>query len=347
MAIPQQLSLFPKKSTQTVINGDCLEVMKGMADNSIDFIVTDSPYGISFMSNHWDKQIPPAKYWQEMLRICKPGSHLCCAGLPRMIHRLGCIIEDSGWIIRDMIMHLFGSGFPKSHNHFRFEGYGTALKPAWEGWILAMKPLDGTFKQNAEKWGVAGINIDACRIPTDDNRFRKNNIAPGFCGGFSVKNTENHPQGRWPANLILSEEAAAELDRMTGDKSRYFFKDIEKERNSFFYCAKASSSERNRGLEGMPLKELPDHGSEKRITCGGGKEGFIPRENTHPTVKPIALMKYIIKLLAPPGSPTLLDPFAGSGSTLLAAKELDINAIGIELQKEYCEIAQKRLENAI
>jgi hypothetical protein len=155
---------FTHTSTQTIHHGDCLEIMRTMPDNSVDFIVTDSPYGISFMNKGWDHQIPSTEYWQEMLRICKPGSTMACAGLPRMIHRLGCIIEDSGWIIRDMIMHLFGSGFPKSHNHFGLEGYGTALKPSWEGWLLCMKPLDGTYAQNAQKWGLAGINIDDSRI---------------------------------------------------------------------------------------------------------------------------------------------------------------------------------------
>lgn len=155
----------------SIIHGDCLEVMKTYPDNHFSGIVTDSPYGISFMSKGWDKQIPSSEYWSEMLRVCKPGSFILAAGLPRMIHRLTCVIEDSGWVIKDMIMYLFGSGFPKSYNFGRkmsdeWHGYGTALKPAWEGWIIAMKPLDGTFAQNAEKWGVAGLNIDSSRIPT-------------------------------------------------------------------------------------------------------------------------------------------------------------------------------------
>ena len=135
-----------------ILEGDSLEIMRKWPDNHFSAIVTDSPYGISFMGKEWDHGIPSIEYWREMLRIIKPGGHLLAAGLPRMIHRLVSVIEDSGWQIRDLLMHLFGSGFPKSHNHFGIEGYGTALKPAWEGWCLAMKPLDGTFKQNAEKW---------------------------------------------------------------------------------------------------------------------------------------------------------------------------------------------------
>lgn len=157
----------------SIIHGDCLDVMKQYNDNHFSGVVTDSPYGISFMSKGWDREIPGTEYWSEMLRICKPGSFMLAAGLPRMIHRLTCVIEDSGWQIRDMLMWLTGQGFPKSHNFGRkiggeWSGYGTALKPAWEGWILAMKPIEGTFAQNAEKWGVAGLNIDSSRIPTDD-----------------------------------------------------------------------------------------------------------------------------------------------------------------------------------
>jgi len=311
-----------------IINGDCLQEMKKMEDCSIDFIVTDPPYGISFMSKQWDREIPPIEYWQEMLRIVKPGGHLLAAGLPRMIHRLISVIEDAGWIIRDLLMHLFGSGFPKSHNHFGLEGYGTCLKPAWEAWSLSMKPLEGTFKQNVEKWGLGGINIEQSRIGNEYITIQANNC------------------GRWPANLILDEESSQMLNRQSR-VSKSSYNDCAGA-SRFFYCPKASSKERNAGLEGMELKEC-------QTGCGGnmplddnGKERDRFKKkalNPHPTVKPLSLMRYIIKLLAPPGNPTLLDPFAGSGSTLIAAKQLGINSIGIELNEEYCEIARKRLDH--
>jgi DNA modification methylase len=107
-----------------IINDDCLEAMKKMEDNSISCIVTDCPYGIAFMGKEWDRGLPSKEYWQEMLRIVKPGGHLIAAGLPRMMHRLISVIEDAGWEVRDLLMHIFGSGFPKSHNHFGIEGYG-------------------------------------------------------------------------------------------------------------------------------------------------------------------------------------------------------------------------------
>jgi site-specific DNA-methyltransferase (adenine-specific) len=236
-------------------------------------------------------------------------------------------------------MWIYGSGFPKSHNHFGLEGYGTALKPAYEPIIMAMKPLDGTFAQNAEKWGLAGINIDQCRIGEKTElhaskpKFERNGFIKGFCQGTESK-VINH--GRWPANVLFDEEAAQLLDEQSGINA-----------SRFFYCAKASARERNAGLEGMP---------EKIANSNFGKGGFSrptdqplreikPAANHHPTVKPLKLMQYLIKLVMPSNpNAVLLDPFAGSGTTLLAAKQLGFKAIGIEKEKEYCEIALKRLQ---
>jgi len=384
--------------THKIIHNDCLFAMKEIEDNSIDFIVTDSPYGISFMSKHWDQQIPPPEYWKEMLRICKPGSYMACAGLPRMMHRLTSIVEDSGWIIRDMIIHIFGSGFPKSNNFGKklgesWNGYGTALKPAWEGWTLAMKPVDGTFAQNAEKWGVAGINIDSSRIGikgatkrTNQADYPKNEDGTEDRSinwarvGHDIEKLNN---GRWPSNLILDEESAEQLDKMTGNlkstggqgnygnsiygnlDNKLIKKDVGYNDSGgasrFFYCAKASSSERNKGLEGITINQNSEHryGRYRCKKCNKLKLDHNPcicaepeferietNQNTHPTVKPISLMKYIITLLAPPGNPICLDPFMGSGSTGVACKELGISFIGIEKEKEYVEIATKRLDTA-
>ncbi len=334
-----------------IIHSDCLDAMREMEDNSIDFIVTDPPYGLSFMNKGWDYAIPNAEYWKECARILKPGSFLASMGGTRTFHRLTCAIEDGGFQIRDCISWIYGSGFPKSHNNFGFKGYGTVLKPAWEPIIIAMKPLDGTFANNAEKWGVAGINIDSSRIEAKDqdelaknwNRetvtdMRSGNYGNGIASGIKLETKASN--GRWPANLILDEESAEQLDQMT-----------ENNVSRFFYCAKSSSSERNKGLEGMPLNENSFgidalSGMNYNSTAKNGVQQRLPKANNHPTVKPISLMKYIITLLAPPGSPILLDPFCGSGSTICAAKELGISAIGIEKEKEYVEIATKRLDAA-
>lgn len=329
-----------------IINGDCLEEMSKMEPNSVDFIVTDPPYGVHFMNKHWDGRIPATEIWAEALRVCKPGTMLAAFGGLRTHHHLMIALESGGWKIRDVIMYLYGSGFPKSHNFGRklneeWHGYGTALKPAYEPIIICQKPLEGTYIQNAEKWGVAGINVDESRIGTDDTRntnsyamTSKGIPGGGFGSGkmsYENKITSGSSCGRWPANVIFDEEAAEIL----GERAR------------FFYCAKASSKERNRGFEGMELKKKKTPNdyvspSPGRIASKSGTS----MANNHPTVKPIALMKYIIKLLAPPGNPVLLDLFAGSGSTLVAAKDLGIQAIGIEKEKEYCEIAERRIADS-
>ena len=356
-----------------ILNGDCLEVMKTFPDNHFTGIVTDPPYGLHFMGKDWDSCIASVPYWEEMLRIVKPGGHLLSFGAPRLYHRMACMIEDPGWEIRDCLMWIFGSGFPKSHNHFGFEGYGTALKPAYEPIIMAMKPLDGTFKQNAEKWGQAGINIDGCRIPINskDDIHSKNphtqNKGENNIYGLHKGSSYEVPKGRWPANLILDEEAAKMLDEQSGIlKTGSMNPQLHRKKNSiyskfstaspngqigstggasrFFYCAKASSRERNEGLEGLPSKAQTTYGEMKGTeTHSENRQSLV--KNIHPTVKPLALMRYLITLIAPPTNALILDPFAGSGSTIVAAKQLGISAIGIEKQPEYAEIARKRVEN--
>ena len=320
--------------------------------------------------------------FKEVLRVCKPGAMIAIFGGTRTFHRLTSSIEDAGFEIRDVCMYMFGSGFPKSHNFGRkmegdWQKYGTALKPAYEPIILAMKPLDGNFKQNAEKWGVGGINIDEARIPIDRSCGREkyantvqNTSGIDFQG--NKQQTQSTPlydfeKGRWPANLILDEEAAELLDQQSGvlksgfsklgltKKENQFFKGKKNKvcsnfndsggASRFFYTAKASSAERNRGLEGFPDKPsyMVENGSKTSGLNGERYEKTTTLKNNHPTVKPLSLMKYLLKLLAPPGDPIVLDPFCGSGSTLVAAKELGIRAIGIEKSEEYCEIARARV----
>ena len=456
-------------------HGDCLDVMRGMEENRIDFIVTDPPYGLHFMGKGWDKfkfkksnknetggrpgdltnnkisdsdgSFKAGTYDEnrndefqefmrlfgiEALRVLKPGGMLAMFGAPRRHHRQMSGLEDAGFEIRDVIAWMFGQGFPKSLDISKaidkakgcerevigidkdfqrrnpngkwgiaaegyggvkkitkekhelsktFSGYGTALKPAYEPIIICMKPLDGTFAQNAEKWGIAGINVDTSRI--EGNKPDTIRGAGGQNGRYGPINAQgkiiDDGKGRWPSNLILSEESAEELDQMTGvsqssrvdnstaTKTCGFHDSLGRERkprtdvggykdsggaSRFFYCAKASSSERNRGLEGLPLKNKGEiDGSNCDNTLKGPGNSLHPDKNSkmqnfHPTVKPIALMKYILKLLAPPGNPICLDPFAGSGSTLVAAKELGISCIGIEKEEEYINIAKARVENA-
>jgi len=316
--------------------GNCLEQMKSLSDNSVDAIVTDPPYGLSFMGKKWDYDVPSVEIWKEALRVLKPGGHLLAFGGTRTYHRLVVAIEDAGFEIRDQIQWLYGSGFPKSHNikEGDFKGWGTALKPANEPICLARKPLEKglTVAENVKRWGTGALNIDGCRVGTEM-------IQGGRAGrhgesSFNVSIGEKQPmhQGRWPANIILDEQAADLL----GEPSR------------FFYVAKASKKERNAGLEGMPTKEWKDQGyrdnESTHLSPRAGAGRTSPNQNHHPTVKPIKLMEYLLKLIVPPNG-TVMDPFMGSGSTGVAAKNLGFEFIGIEMNEEYFEIAKKRIND--
>jgi DNA modification methylase len=338
-----------------VLHGDSLQVLKDFPDNSIDSVVTDPPYGLAFMGKKWDYDVPSKELWAEVLRVLKPGGHLLSFGGTRTYHRMVVAIEDAGFEIRDQIQWLYGSGFPKSHNlEGNWEGWGTALKPANEPIVLARKPLIGTVAANVAEYGTGALNIDASRIASDSpiashhgtsgsagqtmGAFN-DNYKPGDAGKFT------QIQGRWPANVLLDEDAAAALDEMSG-----MLKSGGASR--FFYVAKTSKRERNAGLDGMPIREAkqiyndgmnaatrldPNIHTEESVAARVGNQ------NNHPTVKPIALMKYLIRLITPPGG-VVLDPFMGSGTTGCAAVALGFSFIGIEREAEYVEIAEKRIK---
>jgi site-specific DNA-methyltransferase (adenine-specific) len=225
-------------------------------------------------------------------------------------------IERAGFDIRDngtYLFHVFGSGFPKSHNlDGEWEGWGTALKPAVEFWIVARKPLDGTVAENVLAHGTGALNIDGCRIGNEDN-------------------TSN---GRWPSHLLLDEGAAALLDEHSGAKGA----------SRFFYVAKAAKRDKDEGLD-----DLPERSAGEKTDREEGSAGITPyagsrapSKNSHPTVKPTALMSYLCRLVTPPGG-VVLDPFMGSGSTGKAALREGFHFVGIEREHEYIEIARRRI----
>ena len=661
-----------------VICGDCLTVMKSWPAASVDAIVTDCPYGLRFMNKAWDHGVPGIPFWREALRVAKPGAMMLAFGGTRTYHRLACAIEDAGWQIRDCIMYIYGSGFPKSKNFGKdlangakqkaecdvrfvrgtylsqavyackkcgqvllsslpeqgaselrearaesetarlkesslerrgdietgerqlprcevcemshglladgaegwlhngasvdngkvpwevaekrggctsskprsvgqslrefdavqleqgaqaFRGWGTALKPAYEPILVAMKPLDGTFAENALKWGVAGINVDESRVGIDGGTRKAGppSYKPGhvLCGSLDGSlnggGCEPTGKGHWPANLIHdgSDEVVREFPETTPSKpglrrnqntgwactspptdiqvdysdsgsAARFFKCCAYSRNELLlgrakailrawnselantadnssslsgehvasvlnrvvtvasrgvrqlsdvtglstsvtpiglrqlcesvivaslnidgesspvsfhigtarsngnpaspaeillptdtttittnpigldgsavvvtlsttngngvagegasasrlkYCAKASKAERNRGCEGLEAGFAPTMGD------GIGAKEHNPematrKYNLHPTVKPLALMRYLVELISRPEH-TVLDPFAGSGTTLLAAKQLGRKAIGIEIEQKYCDIAVERLARCL
>lgn len=438
--------------------GNCLDVMAAMEPDSVDTIITDPPYALTpgnnakggFMGKDWDSVIPGVPYWTAALRVAKPGATLLAFGGTRTHHRLWCAIEDAGWEIRDCLMWLYGSGFPKAADISKmidkaagaereildiktrpdgtqrpnmsqwkygnanaygdgkglyldgnalekanllsvpatdaaklWDGWKSALKPAWEPICLAMKPLDSTYAQNALKHGVAGLNIDGALIsvtPEDARHTARPNIYGKEYKPYSeydgatkllrgAKNIFDNDisKGRYPSNLLLDEESARMLDEQSGisvsrkarkggtspnpmswGESRNDGNEISGHTDSggasrFFYTAKASRAERNFGCDGLSKQFLATMGK------GIGKREHDPNEtrayvqNNHPTVKPLALIKYLCTLTATPTGGIVLDPFAGSGTTLLAAKETGRRFVGIDISEEYCEIAKCRL----
>lgn len=399
-----------------LLHGDCLYQMKTLPDNSVDSIVTDPPYGLSFMGKSWDYEVPKADMWREALRVLKPGGHLLAFFGARTYHRGVVNIEDAGFEIRDQIMWIYGSGFPKSHNIGKaidksqglqreiikgagaassntkslgkfsndaisndakqWDGWGTALKPANEPIVVARKPLEKglTIAENVLKWGCGAINIDESRIGTEI--IKSNMDVKAFQkwkeqDGREKKEVESvdprFSTGRWPANIMFDEAAASVLDEQSGNSKSSSAKRNNKPSENiamsganlghvssghddfggasrFFYVAKASKSERNKGLEGMPLVESGIKNDSGRGFSESDPHKKILNQNHHPTVKPIKLMQYLIKLVTPPNG-TVLDPFMGSGSTGVAAKSLGFNFIGCEMNAEYLEIAKKRIES--
>jgi len=356
-----------------LLNGDCIEQMQKLKDEGkqIDSVVTDPPYHLTSIVKRFGKEgSAPAQYgtdgafsrastgfmgkewdggdiafrpdtWKLAYDLLKPGGYLLAFSASRNYHRMAVAIEDAGFEIRDQIMWIYGSGFPKSLNVG--DGWGTALKPAHEPIVMARKPIEGTNKQNIEKYGTGGINIDGCRIGLsegDDSRlggkgsWKTDGMAKNVYGDYEGRENGSSELGRFPANVMH--------DGLQEEWARYF------------YCPKTSSVERNRGLEDFTAKPMAwDNQAKAEMKRGnlnfaadgdGTKHNKVAmRLNTHPTVKPQELMKYLCRLVTPKGG-VVLDPFMGSGSTGIAAKDEGFDFIGIEKEEEYFEIASARIK---
>jgi DNA modification methylase len=310
--------------------------MKKMIDEGIkvDSIVTDPPYELGFMGKKWDSSGIAYNWetWSLCLDLLKSGGHLLSFGGSRTYHRMAVAIEDGGFEIRDQIMWLYGSGFPKSHN--LGDGWGTGLKPAHEPIVLARKPIsEKTIADNVLEHGTGGINIDGCRVGLsegDDIRlggkgtWKTDKMAKDvYVGGYNGTDTRSSELGRFPANVMHN--------GLKEDWARYF------------YCSKASKKERNFGLIDLEEKQYSFDGRKKEIENPFQRNKSVAKNN-HPTVKPIKLMQYLCRLITPKGG-TVLDPFMGSGTTGLACKNEGFDFIGIEKEEEYFEIAKARLQN--
>lgn len=359
-------------------HGDCLTVLASLPAASVDACVTDPPYELGFMGKAWDGSgvaVQP-QTWAAVARVLKPGAYLLAFGGTRTYHRMTCAIEDAGFEIRDCLSWLYGSGFPKSLN--LPGGLGTALKPSWEPCVLARKPLVGTVAANVERFGTGAINIDACRIEATDNttkaeRFAGSRSRDDYRTGTSGPSIPTDV-GRWPANVLLDEEAAALLDEQTGELAsgsepvRGFVRRADADRrvlggfhgqsvgdcagalygdsggaSRFYYVAKPSREERDYGTDGLTARQRDE--SRKAGNPGGDNprnRGVQLRGNHHPTVKPVELMRWLVRLVTPPGG-TVLDPFMGSGTTGMACRYELREFIGIEREADYIQIAERRI----
>jgi len=316
--------------------GDCRDSMRAMDAESIDAIVSDPPYGLSFMGKGWDHGVPGQDFWIEALRVAKPGAHLLAFGGTRTFHRLVVAIEDAGWEIRDCLMWVYGSGFPKSLNIGG--GWGTALKPAYEPIIMARKPFTSTVAANVLRHGTGAINVDGARVGTEGGGTHCiNRDEHGKCRGHDNAGQSTSGQtfhgpntsgGRWPANVL--HDGSEKVTGLMGDAAR------------FFYCAKASKADRDEGCDGLNVKKRTDGRESEHHT---GHLRTTERSNHHPTVKPTDLMRYLCRLVTPPGG-TVLDPFMGSGSTGKAATLEGFGFVGCELQPDYLAIAEARIQHA-
>lgn len=298
-----------------------------MPDALVDSVVTDPPYGLSFMGKRWDYDVPSVEIWEQCLRVLKPGGYLLAFAGTRTQHRMAVRIEDAGFEIRDMIAWMYGSGFPKSHNlQGDRQGWGTALKPAMEPITMARKPFKGTVADNVQMHGTGAINVDGCRIETEDIR----------CSGgqsFDAKHVPKkqvqvvYTDGRWPANVL--HDGSEDVLQGFGEAAR------------FFYTPKACKEDRDDGCEMLEARQYSHDGRETPIENAYQRNESEVR-NFHPTVKPTDLMRYLCRMVTPPGG-VVLDPFTGSGSTGRGAVLEGFRFIGCEMDADYIKIAKARI----
>ena len=466
-----------------LLNGDCIEEMQKLIDDGVqvDSVVTDPPYHLTSIVKRFGKEdSAPAQFgtdgafkrastgfmgkewdggdiafrpetWELALKLLKPGGHLLAFSASRNYHRMAVAIEDAGFEIRDQMMWLYGSGFPKSlnigkavdkkqgndrevlgtkitnvgmqGNNFKrgsesgevevtkgdseWEGWGTALKPAHEPIVMARKPLsESSIVDNVLKHGTGAINIDGCRVEGNDAKYpdtnpdfrdqgkkskeaigidklsfgqvsgaerkkvvRKSRSEDGVWtdgnSGMKAEGTQYadaDPRGRFPANVMHDgsdvivnqfpegakgsttprNRGTVGMFGMPNDATPEYADEGSAAR--FFYCPKTSKSERHSNLDdhktsvGANGNKWTDQDYRR-----GDTKPTTERKNTHPTVKPVELMKYLCRLVTPKGG-TVLDPFMGSGSTGMAAKDEGFDFIGIEKEKEYFEICESRIK---
>jgi site-specific DNA-methyltransferase (adenine-specific) len=368
------MKLYSEGKNYKLYNGDMMDMLDVIEENSITSICCDPPYELNFLSNKWDNTgitLNP-ETWKTCLKVLKPGGYLVAFCATRTFHRMVCAIEDAGFEIRDTIMWLYGSGMPKSSNvgkmlekklghpvDSELYKYGNALKPAYEPIIIARKPFEGSLIDNMYNNNVGALNIEECRVPITGekdksnyefnmnayNRMTDESIEKwqAYDGGWKPMTGERTiDEGRFPANVILTYD----------EDDNEVCKGFPNEEYRYFYCAKASRRDRDEGLDDFELVVKSDRNPELESANNQFNRSGVARKNFHPTCKPCSLMKYLVRLVTPKGG-TVLDCFNGSGSTGKAVmsenydRDANYNYIGIEITEDYLPIAKTRIEYAI
>lgn len=345
--------------------GDSIHFLRDQPDNRYDSIVTDPPYALvsigkrfgadnaaavkvpsgrsgayarasaGFMGKKWDtgETAFAIEFWQECLRVLKPGGHVVAFGGTRTYHRLACAIEDGGFEIRDMLSWLYGSGFPKSHN--AGDGWGTALKPACEPICLARKPLTGTVAANMLEHRTGAINIDGCRVglrekPKVTNPKRTSNTY----GVINSPGGKLLPDARWPANIIHdgSDEILTAFPDAPGQQ---------------YFVGPEHGDRPSRGIYGdfgarPPNEPRGDSGSAARFFYTAKADSDDRLGSKHPTVKPVDLVQWLVRLVTPKGG-LVLDPFAGTGTTAEACYREGMRCMLVEREAEYQADIRRRM----
>lgn len=421
------MKLYSKNEDYILYQGNMLDMLEVINPSSIDSIVTDPPYGLTSITKRFGKEnSAPAQFgkdgafsrlskgfmgkewdgsgieynietWKKCFEVLKDGGYLLAFGGTRTYHKIASAIEEAGFEIRDCIMWLYGSGFPKSLNISnsieknekynsntilnKWKGWGTCLKPAYEPIIVARKPFKGTLVENVIKNGVGGLNIDECRVPAKKGEYDIRHYTNEDCfQNLKPKNSKfqikPQPDGRFPANVLLTYDETDynevcggfpygkkngsinkqyDINNIVygdyGKCNTFIAYDDDGNASRYFYCAKASSKDREEGLEDFE-ENIHKITNMYDMPRRDGTIRKVPtKKNIHPTVKPTELMQYLVRLVTPKGG-TICDPFMGSGSTGKAVmyenKERNANYkfIGIEITDEYLPISDARIKYA-
>lgn len=329
MSAPAKPILYGDRRRWGVVHADALRFLGQLPDACAHSIVCDPPYGLDIGGEAWDgasirrvvsrggESLRPEEAFQrwttlwarQVRRVLRPGGHLLACGSPRTFHRLAVGIEDAGFAVRDTIMWVYAQGLPKSPK--LPGGLGTMLKPAYEPVLLARAPLTGSTRDNLNAWGTGALNIDAARV-----------VHPTTASGY------------WPADLALFHAAKCTSTRCASGCPAGLLDRARTRPSRLFFCAKATKAERESGCEHLPCRSA-------QLYTGRGRPARA-RANTHPTVKPVQFARWLVRLVTPSGG-LVLDPFAGSGSTGIAAMLEGRQFLGIEREGRYVDIARARL----